>query len=192
MDKAVLCILIDKNDKSEYVCFTQKKPEGIHIGLSNGEDVWKADLSEEMLSQLKKKTFLKSTEDYALKLKSACQNGNAFISLQEDSAVLTLGSESTDPNVSFSKLPDLEGRTQIKELLFSMAGSLMQQNSTGGQSSSPMKSLQKRSTAFEPRKHHGGPTIAVRKRLPGDSLINPGTRRKLAATGVDFDDGDDM
>ncbi|KAK1792238.1 hypothetical protein P4O66_012197, partial [Electrophorus voltai] len=78
--------------------------------------------------------------------RSACQNGNAFISLQEDSAVLTLGSESTDPNVSFSKLPDLEGRTQIKELLFSMAGSLMQQNSTGGQSSSPMKSLQKRST----------------------------------------------
>lgn len=30
---------------------------------------------------------------------------------------------------------------------------------------------------FEPRKQNSGPTIAVRKRLPGDSLINPGTRR---------------
>ncbi|XP_076854372.1 protein PAXX [Brachyhypopomus gauderio] len=189
MDLAVLCILIDRNDKSKYVCFTRKKPEEINVGLSNGEDVWKADLSEDLLPQTKRESLLKSTEDYVLKLKGACQSGSAFVSLQEHSVVVHLGPDPADLNMPFTKLPDLEGRTEIKDLLFKMADSLLQWDRTG--SSSPMKNPPKRSTAFEPRKQHQGPTIAVRKRLPGDSLINPGTRRKRAATGVDFDDGDD-
>lgn len=192
--KTVLCTLTDKNDRSKYVCFTQKKAGGLSIGLSNGEDVWRADVSEESLSQLKKRFLLKSTEDYALKLKGACGSGSAFVSLQEDGAVLHLDSEPADLNVSLSKLTDLEGRTELKDLLFKMAESLTQLDAAGSTpSSSPAKSLQKKNTGFEPRKQQSsGPTVAVRKRLPGDSIINPGTRRKRAATGVDFDDGDDV
>ncbi|KAK3538832.1 hypothetical protein QTP86_015960 [Hemibagrus guttatus] len=157
--------------------------------LSNGEAVWKADLSEETISQLKKKLSLKSTEDYALKLKSACRSGSAFVSLQEDKAVLHLSSEPTDLSVSFSKLTDHEGRTELKDLLFKMADILMQQDSTGAtSSSSPLKTPQKRGMGFEPRRQPNAPTIAVKKRLPGDSLINPGTKRKRSATGVAFDD----
>ncbi|XP_036454335.1 protein PAXX [Colossoma macropomum] len=187
----VLYTLIDKNDQSKYVCFTQKKAEGLRIGLSDGLDVWKAVLSEESLSQLKKKFSLKSTEDYALKLKGACRSGSAFVSLQEDGAVLHLGSEPADLNLSFSKLADHEGRTELKDLLFKMADSLTQEDTGATSLSSPVKSPQKKSTGFEPRNQCNGPAIAVRKRLPGDSLINPGTRRKRPATGVDFDDGDD-
>lgn len=190
--KSVLCTLTDKKDLSKYVCFTQKKPAGIIIGLSNGEAVWEADLSEETLSQLKKKLSLKSTEDYALKLKNACRSGSAFVSLHEDNAVLHLGSEPAEFDVSFSKLADHEGRTELKDLLFKMADSLMQQDNTGAtSSSSPLKTSQKRSTGFEPRRQPTGPTIAVKKRFPGDSLINPGTKRKRSATGVAFDDGCD-
>ncbi|KAB5528631.1 hypothetical protein PHYPO_G00142460 [Pangasianodon hypophthalmus] len=185
-------VIVDKKDQSKYVCFTQKKPAGIIIGLSNGEAVWKADLSEEALSQLKNKLSLKSTEDYALKLKSACRSGSAFVSLQEDNAVLHFSSEPADQNVSFSKLTDQEGRTELKDLLFKMADSLMQQDTTGAtSSSSPLKTPQKKSMGFEPRRQPTGPTIAVKKRLPGDSLINPGTKRKRSAIGVAFDDGDD-
>ncbi|XP_037387725.1 protein PAXX [Pygocentrus nattereri] len=190
--KYVLCTLIDKNDQSRYVCFAQKKAGGTSIGLSNGLDVWNADLSEESLSQLKKKFSLKSTEDYALKLKGACRSGSAFVSMQEDGAVLHLGSEPADLSLSLSKLADYEGRIELKDLLFKMADSLTQEDNTGATSlSSPFKNPQKKSTGFEPRNQSNGPAIAVRKRLPGDSLINPGTRRKRPATGVDFDDGDD-
>ncbi|KAI4880960.1 hypothetical protein NFI96_013714 [Prochilodus magdalenae] len=190
--KAVLCTLTDKNDRSRYVCYTQKRAEGMSVGLSNGEDVWTADLSEESLSQLKKTSSLKSAEGYILKLKGACRSGSVFVSLQEDSAVLHLGSEPADLNVSFSKLPDVEGRTELKDLLFNMAERLIQLDATGDtSSSSPVKSPHKKSAGFEPRNQNNGPTVAVRKRLPGDSIINPGTRRKRPATGVDFDDGDD-
>ncbi|XP_016322523.1 protein PAXX-like [Sinocyclocheilus anshuiensis] len=191
--KSVLCTLLDKNDQSKYVFFTQKRSAGdINIGCTNGEDVWKTHLSEEILSQLFKTFSLKSTEDYTFKLKCACKAGRAFVKLQEDSAVLHLGSEHTDLSLSLSKLKDSEGRTEVKELLFKMADSLQQLESQGSSSSfSPVKSPQKRSAEFEPRKQHKGPVVEVRKRLPGDSLINPGTKRKKPATGVAFDDEDD-
>ncbi|KAG1958434.1 protein PAXX [Pimephales promelas] len=191
--KYVVCTLLDKNDQSKYVFFTQKRSAGdTNIGFTNGEDVWKTHLSEEIVSQLFKKFALKSTEDYTVKLKCACKTGRAFVKLQEDSAVLHLGSEPTDLSLSLSKLTDSEGRTEVKELLFKMADNLQQLESQGASSSfSPVKNPQKKSSEFEPRKQHTGPTVAVRKRLPGDSLINPGTKRKKPATGVAFDDGDD-
>ncbi|XP_062873848.1 protein PAXX [Trichomycterus rosablanca] len=190
--KNVLCTLIDKKDQTKYVCFRQKEAEGLCIGLSNGEDVWRADLSEEILSQLMKKFSLRSTEDYALKLKSACRSGSAFVSLDTESAVLHLGPEPADLNVTFTKLTDLEARTELKDLLFKMADSLILQENTGAaSSSSPMKNPQRRNNGFEPRKQYTGSTVTAKKRLPGDSLINPGTKRKRAATGVAFDDDND-
>ncbi|XP_056313736.1 protein PAXX isoform X1 [Danio aesculapii] len=188
--KSVLCTLLDKNDQSKYVFFTQKRSAGdINIGFTNGEDVWKTHLSEEILSQLFKKFSLKSTEDYTFKIKCACKTGRAFVKLLEDSAVLHLGAEATDLSLSLAKLTDSEGRTEVKDLLFKMADSLQQLESQGASSSfSPGKVFQKRSAEFEPKNQHKGPVIAVKKRLPGDSLINPGTKRKKPATGVAFDD----
>lgn len=188
--KSVLCTLLDKNDQSKYVFFTQKLPAGvINIGFTNGEAVWKTHLSEEILSQLFKKFSLKSTEDYTFKIKCACKTGRAFVKLLEDSAVLHLGAEATDLSLSLAKLTDSEGRMEVKDLLFKMADSLQQLDSQGASSSfSPGKCYQKRSAEFEPKKQHKGPVVAVKKRLPGDSLINPGTKRKKPATGVAFDD----
>lgn len=51
--------------------------------------------------------------------------------LQEDSAVLHLGPEPTDLNLTLSKLTDSEGRTEVKDLLFKMADSLTQQDNRG-------------------------------------------------------------
>ncbi|XP_055055042.1 protein PAXX [Misgurnus anguillicaudatus] len=191
--KSVLCTLLDKNDQRKYVFFTQNKPgRDINIGFTNGEDVWKTHFSEEILSQFMKKFSLKSTEDYTLKLKCACKAGSAFVSLQEGSAVLHLGPEPTDFSLTLSKLTDSEGKTEVKDLLFKMADSLTQLENAGTAASfSPFKSLQKRNTEFELRNRPSGPTVAIRKRLVGDSLINPGTRRKKSATGVAFDDADD-
>jgi len=55
------------------------------------------------------------------------------VKLQEDSAVLHLGSEPTDLSLSLSKLTDSEGRTEVKELLFKMADNLQQLESQGKQ-----------------------------------------------------------
>lgn len=63
--------------------------------------------------------------------RSACRSGSAFVSLQEDNAVLHLSSEPADLSVSFSKLTDHDGRTELKDLLFKMADSIMQQDNTG-------------------------------------------------------------
>ncbi|XP_051552257.1 protein PAXX-like isoform X2 [Myxocyprinus asiaticus] len=145
--RSVLCTLLDKNDQSKYVFFTQKRSAGDIIGFTNGEDVWKIHLSEEILSQFLKKFSLKSTEDYTLKLKCACRTGRAFVKLQEDSAALHLGCEPTDLTLSLSKLTDSEGRTEVKNLLFEMADSLTQLENGGATSSFyPVSSPQKRTS----------------------------------------------
>ncbi|XP_030647690.1 protein PAXX [Chanos chanos] len=190
--ESVFCTFVDKNDHSKYLCFTQKKAGCMCVGLTNAEDVWKADLSEEAVAQLRKKFSLKSSEDFAKKLKSACDSGSAFVSLDKDSAVLQFGREPGEIHTALAKLGDSEAKAELKDVLFRIADRLRQQESQGVPPSfSPVKSPQKRNAEFEPRMQRQNTAAVVRKRLPGDSLINPGTRRKRPATGVAFDDEND-
>ncbi|XP_051516752.1 protein PAXX-like [Myxocyprinus asiaticus] len=104
----------------------------------------------------------------------ACRTGQAFVTLQVDSAVLHLGCETTDLTLSLSKLTD----TEVKCLLFKMADSLTHlENGADTSSFSPINSPQNRTNVFEPRIQHKDPTVAVRKHLPGASLINPGSKK---------------
>ncbi|KAG9354470.1 hypothetical protein JZ751_001180 [Albula glossodonta] len=120
---------------------------------------------------------------------SSCGNGSTSVFVQEDGAVLQLGMVS----ITLPRLGEPEGRAELRDLLFKMADSLTHQDTTGGPSSfSPGKSQFRRNTGFEPRTQQNGPTVTVKKRLPGDSLINPGSRKKRPATGVAFDDNDEV
>ncbi|TRY81919.1 hypothetical protein DNTS_013383 [Danionella cerebrum] len=151
--RSVLCTLLNKKDQLKYVFFTHRREGDINIGFTNGDDVWKTHLSQEVLSQFFKRFSLKSTEDYTFKLKSACKTGCAFIELQENSALLHLGAEASDLSLSFAKLTDSLGRTEVKDLLFKMAESLQQlENQSASSSFSPVKGAQKRNAGRIPTK----------------------------------------
>ncbi|KAM3867689.1 protein PAXX [Diretmus argenteus] len=144
--------------------------------LTDSTDVWSTDFSEDTLSQFKQKFHLKSTEDYILKIRTACGAGNVSVLVQDTSAELHVGSGPGDLSLTLPRLEGPRAKEELRELLFRMADSLTQSDAT----------------AFEPRRHQkSGPSVAVKKRLPGDSLINPGTKKMRQATGVAFDDADD-
>ncbi|XP_041757547.2 protein PAXX isoform X2 [Coregonus clupeaformis] len=186
------CTVVDKKDQSKLICYTHTKSGIFIVGLTNASDVWCTDFTEETLNQFRQKFALKSTEDYILKIKSACGSGSVSVSVQDTSAVLYVGASPGGLSVTLSRLKEQEAKEVLRELLFRMADSLTHLNNTGPASFSPGKSPHKRNTDFEPRKRQqSGQNMAVKKRLPGDSLINPGTKRKRQATGVAFDDEDD-
>ncbi|MGH0156459.1 UNVERIFIED_CONTAM: hypothetical protein FKN15_074896 [Acipenser sinensis] len=132
----------------------------------------------------------------------ALQGVSASLLVEGSTATLRLGRDDDPRGLTFHliKLPDAEARLELQAVLFGMAGrvGVLEQRleREGAATASPVKG-QQRSTAadFEPRMHTtgGGRTsAAVKKRLPGASLINPGSKRKVKATGVAFEDGEEM
>ncbi|XP_048833619.1 protein PAXX [Brienomyrus brachyistius] len=181
--RSTYCTVVNKCDDAKYLCYFHGKAGAFNIRMTDASDVWSTDFTEDTLTQHMKSFALKSPESYVSKIREACQTGMASVSLEGDSALLHLGG---GLSVSLSRLGSPQSRAELQELLFRMAESL---SCMGGPAPvSPMKNVQGGRTEFEPRRHQTGPILAVRKRIPGDSLINPGSRSKKSATGVLFDE----
>ncbi|XP_070779399.1 protein PAXX [Enoplosus armatus] len=191
--KASYCTVLDKKSQSKFLCYTRRKNGIFNICLTDAADVWSTEYAEDTLDQFRQRFALKSTEDYILKLRSACGSGDACVVVHDASVELLVGSGPGDPSVTLSRLEGPRATAELKELLFRMADSLAQPDSKcGSPSVSPVKNHQRWPTEFEPRLQKGfAPSVTAKKRPPGASLINPGTKRKEQATGVAFDDADE-
>nr|XP_015222201.1 PREDICTED: protein PAXX isoform X1 [Lepisosteus oculatus] len=194
---SVHCTVVPGSDGTKYICYSSRRRGESNIGLTNGSEVWSTEFTPEMLAQHRQRFEMRTAADYILKIRSACEGHLASLLVQDSGITLELGGPGPGAlTLSLTRLQDPEGREEIRGLLFSMAERLREVESTA-QSFSPVKTQQRCSsgeTDFEPRRRHngGGASAAVKKRLPGDSLINPGTKRKKEASGVDFDDGEDI
>uniref|UniRef100_A0A3B3QTN3 PAXX non-homologous end joining factor n=1 Tax=Paramormyrops kingsleyae TaxID=1676925 RepID=A0A3B3QTN3_9TELE len=160
--QSTFCTVVNKCDDAKYLCYFHEKAGAFNIGMTNASDVWSTDFTEDTLTQ--HRFALKSPESYVPKIRDACQTGMASVSLEGDSALLHLGD---GLSVSLSRLGSPQSHGELRELLFRMAESL---SCTGSPGEAPPPQ-------FEPRRHQTGPILAVRKRIPGDSLINPGSKR---------------
>ncbi|XP_040897396.1 protein PAXX isoform X2 [Toxotes jaculatrix] len=185
------CTVLDKKSQSKFICYTRRKNGVFSISLTDATDVWSTEYTEDTLSQFRQKFALKSTEDYILKLRSACDRGDVSVMVHDTRAEFQVGSSPGDLHVTLSRLEGPQATEELKELLFRMADSLCLPDVTP-LPVSPVKNHQKRLTDFEPRQQlNSAPSVTVKRRLPGASLINPGTKKKLQATGVAFDDADE-
>ncbi|XP_054467071.1 protein PAXX [Anoplopoma fimbria] len=191
VSRTSFCTLLDKTNQLKFLCYTRGDNGTFNICLTDAADVWSTDYTKDTFNQFRQRCALKSTEDYILKLRSACGRGEVSVVVHDTSAELHVNSNSGDQSVTLSKLEGSQARKELKELLFRMADSLTQSYS-GSPSVSPVKNHQRRPTEFEPQQQQScAPSMAMKKRLPGASLINPGTKRKRQATGVAFDDVDE-
>ncbi|KAM9360149.1 protein PAXX [Symphorus nematophorus] len=184
------CTVLDKKSQSKFICYTRRKNGIFSIRLTDAADVWSTEYTEDTLSQFRQMFALKSTEDYILNLRSACGSGDVSVVVRDASVELHLGS--SDQSLNLSRLEGPQAAAELKELLFKMADSLAQPDSVSP-SVSPLKIHQKWTTELESRQlqQNGAPSVTLKKRLAGTSLINPGTKKKLQATGVAFDDADE-
>ncbi|XP_058842663.1 protein PAXX isoform X3 [Acipenser ruthenus] len=158
-------IVVNSGDRDQYLCCTS--------GRGGAFNVWKA-----------------------------LQGVSASLLVEGSTATLRLGRDDDPRGLTFHliKLPDAKARLELQAVLFGMAGrvGVLEQRleREGAATTSPVKSQQRATAAdFEPRMHAtgGGRTsAAVKKRLPGASLINPGSKRKVKATGVAFEDSEEM
>ncbi|KAM6047345.1 protein PAXX isoform 2-T2 [Theristicus caerulescens] len=125
--------------------------------------------------------------------------GAASLSLGEGKATLRLREEAGCSALDLCKLPIAEARSQLQALVFGMAGRVeslerrLEAVETLASSCSPEKSAARSQQPFlpdpSPRKNRGaGSALLAKRKIPGESLINPGFKSKKAPSGVDFED----
>ncbi|XP_069022264.1 protein PAXX [Embiotoca jacksoni] len=191
MSETSVCTVLDAKNR-KFICYTRRKNGVFSVCLTDAADVWSADFTEEEeQNQLTQKFSLNSSEDFILKLRSSCSRGDASVSVHDAGAELRAGSGPGDPSAALRRLEGPRAAEELRELLFRMADGLTQPDG-GPPSVSPVKAHLRRVAEFEPRRRQdGAPSVTVKRRLPGASLINPGTKKMLQATGVAFDDVDE-
>ncbi|XP_075026265.1 protein PAXX isoform X2 [Calonectris borealis] len=137
-------------------------------------------------------------EEHGTKLREALGRGAASLSLGEGKATLQLREEARCSALDLFKLPIAEARSQLQALLFGMAGrveSLERRLEAVVEmlesSCSPEKNAAQQLFLPDPspRKNRGaGSALPAKRKIPGESLINPGFKSKKAPSGVDFED----
>ncbi|TNM90290.1 hypothetical protein fugu_004524 [Takifugu bimaculatus] len=166
------CTFLDKNSQSKFLCYTRRTKGTFNICLTDVSNVWSADCTEDTVDPSKRTFALGPTEKNLQKLRSACLRGDVSVVVGDTSAELCGGSSPGDPRLKLSRLEPPQAGEELKELLFTMADRLSQAEESGAEQNS-------------------APTLTPKKRPARTSLINPGTKKKVEAAGVTFDDAED-
>ncbi|XP_075041478.1 protein PAXX [Mixophyes fleayi] len=169
------------------------------IHITNGSEVWRTDPIEEALEEWDAVRGLTSQELVG-KLRETFQKRVPVLEMQGSLASLSVPVDSGNVTLDLLKLPVSEARTHVQEVLFdftdrmrALENLLKAAEASGAASGSPGKPSQRNHLVLIPdvdarRKGFGGSGSQVKKRVPGESLINPGCKSKKAAKGVAFEE----
>nr|XP_060464142.1 protein PAXX isoform X1 [Panthera onca] len=137
---------------------------------------------------------LSAAEDITPRFRAACEQQAVTFALREDGASLTLSGGPWALDFELSKVPGPEAASRLQALTLGLAEQVcnLKRQLAGLQAAaaSPKKSPCLAGPQFflpDPDPQRGGPGLGVRRRCPGESLINPGFKSKKPASGVDFD-----
>ncbi|KAM4020481.1 protein PAXX [Anomaloglossus baeobatrachus] len=183
-----------------YLCLSKIQPgTSARIHVTNANEVWRTDPIEEAMEDWDAVRNVTS-RDLLEKLREKFQSSAPVLELQGSIASLSFQVDSRKVSLDLLKAPISEARALVQEVLFdlsdrvtSLEALLKEREDSAATSVSPAKQSQKKHPLLIPdmnarKKGYGGSSAQVKKRRPGESLINPGCKRKKAAQGVDFEE----
>lgn len=196
-----LCILPAGSDSPRLVCYCEPGSGGdgdrddFNLYVTDAAELWSTCFSPDSLATLKARFGLSGAEDIHSRFRAACQQQAVTVSLQEDRATMTLSGDTSALAFDLSKVPSLEAAPRLQALTLGLAervcGLERRLAAAGETATSPRKNTQPAGTQFflpELDHQRGSAGPGVRRRCPGESLINPGFKSKKPAAGVDFDE----
>ncbi|XP_006981086.1 protein PAXX isoform X2 [Peromyscus maniculatus bairdii] len=196
-----LCILPPGSGPPRFVCYCEPEDGGDRDGggfnlyVTDAAELWSTCFSPDSLATLKARFGLSGTEDIPSRFRAACQQQAVTVSLQEDRALMTLSGDTSALTFDLSKVPSPEAAPKLQALTLSLAERVcnLERRLAAAEetATSPRKNTHPVGPQlFLPELDHqrGSSGLGVRRRCPGESLINPGFRSKKPAGGVDFDE----
>ncbi|XP_047556737.1 protein PAXX isoform X7 [Lutra lutra] len=193
-----LCTLPPGPGPPRFVCFCEGEgedggPGAFNLYVTDAAELWSTCFTADSLAALKARFGLSAAEDITSRFRAACEQGALTFVLQEDRASLTLSGGSSALDFDLSKVPGPEAASRLQALTLRLADQVCtltrQLAAAEVTAASPRKSpgLGPQFLLPDPDPQRGGPGLGVRRRCPGESLINPGFKSKKPAGGVDFE-----
>ncbi|XP_002743555.1 protein PAXX isoform X2 [Callithrix jacchus] len=196
-----LCTLPPGAGPPRFVCYCEGEGSGegdrggFSLYVTDAAELWSTHFTPDSLAALKAGFGLSAAEDITPRFRAACEQQAVALTLQEDRASLTLSGGPSPLAFDLSKVPGPEAAPKLQALTLDLAQrvcSLERRLAAAEETAaSPRKSSQPTAPQLflpDPDPQRGGPGPGVKRRCPGESLINPGFKSKKPAGGVDFDD----
>nr|XP_033816359.1 protein PAXX [Geotrypetes seraphini] len=187
-----------EHGNQRFLYYSSIGDSSFNIFVTNTSEVWSTDFTEEKLEEYKRRSGVNSTESYHEKIREAFERSVTSLELQDGRVILKIKDDSWNATFDLYKLPISETRTQLQVLIFSLVDQVSSLKKSlkaaeyTASSCSPEKNFKNSQRLLMPdldfRKNKGGLSNMSKKRVPGESLINPGFKSKKAAMGVDFED----
>ncbi|XP_019396030.1 PREDICTED: protein PAXX isoform X1 [Crocodylus porosus] len=192
-----------RHGAQRYVCYCGAEPgAAFNAYVTNAFEVWSTDFTQEKLEGHMAQSGI--SEDYSTKFREAFEHRTAALTVHNGRATLELKEDAWSLTFDLFKLPSSEARIRLQALMFGLVGYVSSlekrlEVAEGAAAAaaavcSPEKN-QPRSqkllmpAGMSPKKNQGGGSaVLAKRRVPGESLINPGFKSKKAPTGVDFED----
>lgn len=184
-----------------YICYSSSVDgDSYNVCVTNAIDVWSTRFTSDSLLDHKNKHDIGCSKEYDARLRDAFEHKAVSLSFQDSRGTLTVGEDVKKLTFSLYKLPLLEARFELQLLIFGLTDKVCSLGkelhaAEGAAACSPEMSqpppqtqrlfMQEAESRKVMRNAVGG---NIKKRGPGESLINPGRRKKQAASGVDFED----
>ncbi|XP_075415888.1 protein PAXX [Tenrec ecaudatus] len=193
-----LCTLPAGPGAPRFVCYCGEDGEGacsFNLYVTDAVDLWSTCFTPDKLSALKARFGPSAAEDLAPRFRAACEQQGVALTLQEDTASLTLSGGPGTLTLDLSKVPGPQAAPQLQALTLGLAERVcrLEQRLAAAEetAASPRKDPRRAAPQLfipDSDSQRGGPGPGVRRRVPGESIINPGFKRKKPAAGVDFED----
>ncbi|XP_006163379.1 protein PAXX [Tupaia chinensis] len=195
-----LCTLPPGPGPPRFVCYCEggsgdEDRDGFNLCVTDAAELWSTSLSSDSLAALKTRFGLSAAEDIAPRFRAACKQQDVAVTLQEDRAALTLTVASPPLIFDLARVPGPEAAPRLQALTLGLAEHVCrlerQLAAAEETAASPRKSprlVGPQSFLPDPDPQRSGPRPVVRRRCPGESLINPGFKSKKPASGVEFDE----
>ncbi|XP_072422531.1 protein PAXX isoform X1 [Chiloscyllium punctatum] len=185
--------------RQKYLCYTRPGHEKFNLCVTNVVDVWTTGFSPQKLEEHKSTHGVKSCEEYNSRTRDAFEKGAISLTVLDNIAILKLSQDDQGLTFDLYKLSLSEAKAEIQSVMFHLVDQVhhLQDQLKASEESNILKlekTMERTQRMFlaeydSKRKGNGPESSPVsKKRLAGESLINPGSKRTKAPTGVSFED----